>query len=63
MLLSLAEYVRRLIARDLDRSHAAADVALVFDLGLSGRSDTGGDKGAMIAEAYASGQKFRRRFA
>ena len=52
---SLAEYVRRLVARDLGSAHRKADPALVFDLGSSGGSDgsdVAKDKDAMIAEAF-----------
>jgi hypothetical protein len=47
---SLAEYVRRLVARDLARPQANADVACVFDLGQSGGADVAKNKDAMIAE-------------
>jgi hypothetical protein len=47
---SLAEYVRRLVARDLARPQANADVTRVFDLGRSGGSDVARNKDAMIAE-------------
>ena len=58
---SLAEYVRRLVARDLGNSPAMADPALVFDLGESRRSDIAKDKDAMIAEALAATSGRRRR--
>jgi hypothetical protein len=64
--LSLAEYVRRLVARDLGGSRPAAKPALVFDLGASGgtdiaTSDIATNKNAMIAEAFASGRRKARR--
>ena len=60
--LSLAEYVRRLVARDLGRTGPAANPSVVFDLGASGGSDIAGNKDAMLAEAFASrGRKPRRR--
>jgi hypothetical protein len=37
--LSLAEYLRRLVARDLGDLRPASNPAMVFDLGASGRSD------------------------
>lgn len=37
--ISLAEYVRRLIAGDLDRPRAIRDASVIFDLGRSGHSD------------------------
>ena len=62
--LSLAEYVRRLVARDLGRQQAAANPAAVFDLGASGGSDIARNKDAMLAEAFAaSSRKPRRRSA
>ena len=45
--ISLAEYLRRLLARDLGSSVS------VFDLATSGGSDIANDKIAMIAEAFA----------
>jgi hypothetical protein len=61
---SLAEYVRRLVARDLGGMQPAANPSAVFDLGLSGGSDVAKNKDAMIAEAFASGgRKPRRRSA
>jgi hypothetical protein len=61
---SFAEYVRRLVMRDLGGVSVQADPALVFDLGRSRGSDIGKNKDAMIAEALASiagGQRRRRR--
>ncbi len=60
---SLAEYVRRLVLRDLGTAVAKADPALVFDLGRSEGSDIANHKDEMIAEALASpgGGKRRRR--
>ena len=60
--ISLAEYVRRLVARDLGSARRVADPAAVFDLGSSGGADVARDKGRMIAEAFASAhEKSRRR--
>ena len=62
--ISLAEYVRRLVARDLGEPRAAVSPALVFDLGSSGGSDIARNKDAMVAEAFsASARKPRRRSA
>jgi hypothetical protein len=52
--ISLAEYVRRLVARDLARPGQKADVSSIFDLGSSGGSDISANKDAMIAEAFGS---------
>jgi hypothetical protein len=61
---SLAEYVRRLVARDLGRSQPVANPAVVFDLGASAGSDVAANKDAMLAEAFTSGgRKLRRRSA
>jgi hypothetical protein len=51
---SFAEYVRRLVARDLARPESKADLACVFDLGASAGSDIATEKDSMIAEAFAS---------
>jgi hypothetical protein len=51
---SLAEYVRRLVARDLDVPQAEVDVACIFDLGNSDPSDIARDKDSMIGEAFES---------
>jgi hypothetical protein len=56
---SLAEYFRRLVARDLARPEAASDVHLIFDLGDSGGSDIARDKDEMIGEAVHSSRKKR----
>ena len=49
---SLAEYVRRLVARDLARPETAIAVDRIFDLGSSGGADIAMDKDSMIAEAF-----------
>ena len=58
---SFAEYVRRLIARDLEGVVPEADPSLVFDLGASGGSDVAKDKHRMVADAVIAGRKRRRR--
>ena len=59
---SLAEYVRRLVVRDLAHPKTVADIACVFDLGSSSGSDIARDKDSMIAEAFDSeGVKLARR--
>jgi hypothetical protein len=59
---SLAEYVRRLVARDLARPETTIAVDRVFDLGSSGGADIAMDKNAMIAEAFqAKRRKTQRR--
>jgi hypothetical protein len=56
---SLAEYFRRLLARDLARPEAGAEVDRIFDLGNSSRSNIARDKDAMIAEAIHSSRRTR----
>lgn len=51
---SLAEYVRRLVARDLARPEQRMDVSSIFDLGSSDGTDIAVNKDAMIAEAFLS---------
>ncbi|MGD0734096.1 MAG: hypothetical protein ABR976_03075 [Terracidiphilus sp.] len=58
---SLAEYVRRLVARDLARPEAKTDVSCIFDLGSSGGSNVARDKDSMIAEAFESMRSRNRR--
>jgi len=58
---SFAEYVRRLVARDVGNSSAKVDPTLVFDLGESRRSDIAKDKDAMIAAAFSAGSVRRGR--
>lgn len=49
---SLAEYFRRVVARDLARPAAATHVDRIFDLGSPGGSDIANQEGSMIAEAF-----------
>lgn len=51
---SFAEYVRRLVARDLEVPPTAADISVIFDLGKSAGSDIAKHKDQMIAEAFSS---------
>ena len=51
---SLAEYVRRLVAKDLARPEQKTDISCIFDLGSSDGEDIATNKDAMIAEAYSS---------
>jgi hypothetical protein len=62
--MSFAEYVRRLVARDLGGERPVANPAVVFDLGASDGSNVAANKDAMLAEAFTSrGRKPRRRSA
>ncbi|HEX3544547.1 MAG TPA: hypothetical protein VHT31_08475 [Candidatus Acidoferrum sp.] len=58
---SLAEYFRRLLARDLARPETASPVDRIFDLGNSRSSDIASQKDSMIAEAFQSTRRKRRR--
>jgi hypothetical protein len=58
---SLAEYFRRLLARDLARPETASPVDRIFDLGNSRSSDIARQKDSMIAEAFQSTRRKRRR--
>jgi hypothetical protein len=58
---SLAEYIRRLVARDLAAVKSAGDPSAVFDLGASTRSDIRESKDAIIGDAFASHSARRRR--
>ena len=59
--ISLAEYIRRLVARDLGGVAARAAPGMVFDLGNSGGSDIAKDKHGMITQAIVSARTSRRR--
>jgi hypothetical protein len=54
---SLAEYFRRIVARDLSGVSANAGPAAVFDLGSSGGSNIAKDKKTMLAEALSASPK------
>ena len=55
--ISLAEYVRRLVAQDLEAGAVPADPSAVFDLGSSGSSDIAANKDAMLGEAFSGGAR------
>lgn len=54
--ISFAEYVRTLVARDLERSLPAVDRSMVFNLGDSGGSDVARHKDEYIADAIEAGR-------
>ena len=56
---SLAEYVRRLVARDLGQPEQRGDPSVIFGLGNSRGTDIAKDKDALIGAAVA--QQGRRR--
>jgi len=51
---SLAEYVRRLVARDLQSPRPEFDVSSLFNLGDSGASDVASHKDAYLGHAVAA---------
>ena len=55
--ISLAEYVRRLVAADLEGGEPPADPSAVFNLGRSRVSDIARHKDAMIAGAFRGQQE------
>jgi hypothetical protein len=57
--ISFAEYVRRLVAKDVGSSSKRPPVSAIFDLGKSAETtDVARDKGRMLADAI---QNSRRR--
>jgi hypothetical protein len=52
--ISVAEYVRRLIARDLGEQRVVSDPRALFDLGDSGGSDVARNKHRYVGEAVES---------
>ena len=54
---SLAEYIRRLVARDLIEPPRSVERSLVFDLGSTGGSDIASEKDRMIADAMSAGKR------
>jgi hypothetical protein len=53
--ISLAEYVRRLVAEDLGELTPRAEPTTVFNLGSSGGSDIAREKDAMLGQALSQG--------
>ncbi len=49
--ISLAEYVRRLVAEHLGDKPPPSDPSTVFNLGSSGGSDIAGEKDAVLGKA------------
>jgi hypothetical protein len=58
--ISLAEYLRGLVARDLEGPRRTANPELVFDLGTSARSDVGKHKDDYLGEAFSAELTARR---
>ena len=51
--LSLAEYVRRLVAEDLGEPISSPDLSVIFDLGASGGSNVAREKNEMLRRAFS----------
>ncbi|HTX43019.1 MAG TPA: hypothetical protein VMD25_14375 [Acidobacteriaceae bacterium] len=58
---SFAEYIRRLVARDLHHPRAKADISRIFNLGNSGGTNIAKDKDRMLGEATAGEHRKSRR--
>lgn len=52
--ISLAEYIRRLVRRDLEPSQVKGDISAIFDLGDSGGSEIAKHKDEYVGEAVAA---------
>lgn len=52
--ISIAEYVRRLVAQDLGKPVPTADPSDVFDLGNSGGTDIASNKDELIGQAITA---------
>ncbi|MEX2423845.1 MAG: hypothetical protein WD990_07700 [Acidimicrobiia bacterium] len=53
--ITMAEYIRRLVARDLDPTTTGADIEAIIGIGSSGGSDIAREsKSAAIGDAVAS---------
>ena len=59
--ISLAEYIRRAVARDLSDRPRTADPSILFDLGSSGGSNIAKNKDEMLADAFAAKLERSRR--
>jgi hypothetical protein len=55
---SFAEYIRRLVEKDLGEPEQTADPSVLFNLGRSAGSDIAADKDRALGEATAA-QRFR----
>ena len=54
--ISFAEYVRRLVERDLARPSPNGDPSVVFDLGRSNAADVARNKDTMLGTAVEAGR-------
>jgi len=58
---SFAEYVRRVVERDLGRARPKRGPSAVFNLGSSGGADVARHKDEMVGQAVATKRVSRRR--
>jgi hypothetical protein len=58
--ISLAEYFRRLVTRDLGETPRRIDPSVIFNLGRSPGSDVAREKDRMVGEAVDAGRRQRR---
>jgi hypothetical protein len=59
--ISLGEYIRRLVERDLGRAPVVREPSAVFNLGDSGGADVAADKDRMAGDALAARRPSRKR--
>ena len=52
--ISMAEYIRRLVERDLAQTGSSSDISAIFGIGDSGGSDIAVDRKQATAEAIAA---------
>ena len=52
--ISMAEYIRRLVERDLRQADAGSDISAIFGIGDSGGSDIAVNRKAATAEAISA---------
>ena len=52
--ISMAEYIRRLVERDLGQAGPSSDISAIFGIGDSGGSDIAVDRKGATAEAIAA---------
>lgn len=55
--ISLAEYIRRLVDRDLAELGEGVDPSIIFGLGEGGEKNIARDKDRLTGEAVAAGRK------
>lgn len=61
--MTLSEYIRKTVARDLEGPRTKPDISSIFDLGSSPGSNIARNKDIMIAEAIEASRKRYRKTA